>query len=492
MSGWRRMDPRRLWQVGAVAIPVVVAALISPAPAAAHALVARRDLPIPTWLFAWAASLVLIVSFVVLSFAWRDAKLEDGRWRPVGERLSRWIVNPVTGWLAGALGVFLLGVVLWTSLYGENAPATNFSLTFVYVTAWLGLVVLSVLFGNVFRALNPWRALARGWQAVIRLLAGQTPAAPLRYPERLGRWPAVVGLVAVVWLELVWGSSGFQAVGLYPRTLGHAVLFYTLYTFAGMGLFGIDTWLERGEVFSVYFGMFSQLGPLEVRDERLGLRRPLSGAAHWATLPGSVAMVLASIGTTTFDGAQEGPLHSPIFSFAGHLTDIGLGVTLAVRLSESFWMAASIAAVAALYLFGVRGMQTMRGSPGFRPLAISFGHTLIPIALAYLTAHYFSLVFFQEQAQFGYLLSDPLGNGWDLFGTATNQVNYGALSANAIWYVQVGALIAGHVTGLSMAHDRAITVYGDPKRAAASQRWMLLVMVGFTCLGLFLLSQANG
>jgi hypothetical protein len=85
----------------------------------------------------------------------------------------------------------------------------------------------------------------------------------------------------------------------------------------------------------------------------------------------------------------------------------------------------------------------------------------------------------------------PLGDGSDLFGTASGGIDYGLLSANTIWYVQVAALITGHVAGLLLAHDRALTVYGDVRRAARSQLWMLLVMVAFTCLGLFLLSQAN-
>jgi len=136
-------------------------------------------------------------------------------------------------------------------------------------------------------------------------------------------------------------------------------------------------------------------------------------------------------------------------------------------------------------------MRTLRGSPSLGSLGRSFAHTLIPIGVAYLVAHYFSLVVFAEQAQFTYLLSDPLGNGSDLFGTASSGIDYGLLSANTIWYVQVAALVTGHVTGLTLAHDRALTVYGDVDQASKSQRWMLLVMVAFTCLGLFLLSQAN-
>ncbi|MFM9127444.1 MAG: fenitrothion hydrolase, partial [Solirubrobacterales bacterium] len=122
-------------------------------------------------------------------------------------------------------------------------------------------------------------------------------------------------------------------------------------------------------------------------------------------------------------------------------------------------------------------------------LSLLFAHTLIPIAFAYLVAHYFSLLAFQGQAT-AFLISDPLGNGWDLFGTASATIDYGLLSANAIWYTQVGALVIGHVAALVLAHDRALAIWPDPKVAVRSQYWMLLVMVAFTCLGLWLLSAA--
>jgi hypothetical protein len=460
-------------------------------PVAHGLLIGRQDLPIPQWLFAWGASLVLIVSFVALSLLWREARFETDRWRPVSERLSRALVNPVTSGLAGALGVVLLGVVIWSGLSGADAPDLNFSLTFVFITAWLGLVVLSVLFGDVFRALNPWRAIARAGSAGFRLVAGQPGRAPLRYPERLGRWPAVAAIVGFVWLELIYGIGGFSSVGLEPRKATIAVIVYSVYTLMAMALFGIETWLDRGEGFSVFYGMFSRLSAPEVRDGRLGVRRLLSGTTHWATVSGSIGMVIIAIGTTTFDGSQEGVFKSPIDSLFRHLNDAGLGAVTAHRLAESVFLAVSLAGVAAIFWLGVLGMRSVPGSPPLRELGARFAHTLIPIGLAYLVAHYFSYFVFGEQAQFTYLLSDPLGNGSDYFGTASGGIDYTALSATAVWYVQVAALITGHVTGLVLAHDRAIAVYGDVRRASVSQRWMLAVMVAFTCLGLFLLSQSN-
>jgi hypothetical protein len=237
---------------------------------------------------------------------------------------------------------------------------------------------------------------------------------------------------------------------------------------------------------------------LEVREGRIGRRRVFSGAARWATEPGSIALVIVSIATTSFDGAQEGALADAIQSTFDWFVDRGFGLTSALRTTDTIFIFLCIAGVAALYLLGVQGMRTIRNAPSTQRLRQGFAHTLIPIAFAYLFAHYFSLFVFLEQAQLTFLLSDPLGTGADIFGTADatwfnpdGGINYGALSSNAIWYVQVGALIVGHVCGLTMAHDRAVAYWDDYRQASRSQYWMLAVMVGFTCFGLYLLSQSN-
>jgi hypothetical protein len=457
----------------------------------AHALVARKDLPIPAWLFAWGASIVLIVSFFALSAAWRKPKFEQERWRPVGAGLSGALLSVPVQILCGAVGVFLLGFSIYAGLHGTEAPDRNFALTFIFVTAWLGLPLFSVIFGDVFRPFNPWRAVGRTIGGAFSAIAGQRPA-HLTYPEKLGRWPAAFGLLAVVWLEVVYGSSGGVAVGLAPHALGLAVLLYSFYTLAMMALFGVEKWCQTGEIFSVYFGMFSQLGSFGVKDDRLGRRLPLSAATHWATVPGSAAVVIASIASTSFDGAQEGAFKSGILQTFEWLSEAGLSLATSLRVTDTIFMLLCFAGVGLVYLIGVRGMATVRGAPPLKKLRTGFAHTLIPIAFAYLVAHYFSLFVFQEQAQFTYLLSDPLGTATtDLFGTASSGIDFKLLSANAIWYVQVGALVIGHVVGLTLAHDRATAYWGDYRQAARSQYWMLAVMVAFTCFGLYLLSVAN-
>jgi hypothetical protein len=458
---------------------------------AAHALVARKDLPVPVWLFAWGASIVLIVSFFALSVGWRTPRFERDRWRPFGSGLARALPALPAQILYGLIGVLLLGLAIYAGLRGTEAPDRNFALTFLYVTTWLGFPLFSVFLGDVFRPFNPWRAVGRAAGAAFNGLAGQRPA-HLRYPERLGRWPAALGLMAVVWLEIVYGASGGVAVGLDPHAAALAALLYSVYTLAMMALFGVEQWCRTGEVFAVYFGMFGRLGCFAVEEGRLGVRRPLAAATKWATVPGSAAVVIASIASTSFDGAQEGAFKGALESTFNRLVDAGLGLTSALRLTDTIFMLLCFAGVGLVYLIGVRGMASVPGAPSFEKLRSGFAHTLIPIAFAYLVAHYFSLFVFQEQAQFTYLLSDPLGTGTtDLFGTASSGIDFRLLSANAIWYVQVGALVIGHVTGLTLAHDRAIAYWGDYRQAARSQYWMLAVMVVFTCFGLYLLSVAN-
>ncbi len=199
-----------------------------------------------------------------------------------------------------------------------------------------------------------------------------------------------------------------------------------------------------------------------------------------------VALLLAvAIGVTTFDGLSAGPLWAEI---GPELRDLFGGGTTGVELAATVGLLVAIGAVASFYRLGIQGMQTVGRGHDARELAGRFAHSLIPIALAYLVAHYFSLLVYEGQ-RMGYLVSDPLGDGSDIFGTAGNGIDYSIISSNGIWYVQAIALVAGHVAGLVLAHDRALAIYEKAREATRSQYWMLVVMVGFTSLGLWLLSS---
>jgi hypothetical protein len=441
-----------------------------------HGLVQRANLPIPEWLFGWAAALVLVVSFVALAALWPQPKLERDHWRPLPGKLGRVLGSPVLEAVCGAVGVALLAVVVVAGLAGTQSPLDNFAPSFVFIIFWVGLAFASALLGNVFAAFSPWRALGRatGW-AALRARGGR----PLRhrpYPERLGRWPAAAGVFGFTWIELAsgWGED--------PRMLSLAVLGYTAVMFAGQAVFGVETWTRRGEAFAVYFDLFARIAPFERRNGVAGVRPPLAGLPQLDVVPGTVALVLVMIGTVTFDGLSQG-------QFWTDLT--GDAAFEAPELVATLGLLGGVAIVSSFYALGVAGARSVGGDLSAAFLRRAFVHSLVPIALVYVAAHYLTFLLFEGQS-IAYLASDPLGEGWDLFGTASAAIDYGALTQNQAWYLQVGFVVAGHVAALILAHDRALSLYPGSRLAVRSQYWMLAVMVGFTTLALWLLAAAQG
>ena len=451
-----------------------------------HGISVRSDLPIPEWLFGWAAAMVLVVSFVALAVLWPEPRLQKPAWRPLPWGIGRFLTSRPVEIVCGSIGVLLLGLVIYAGLRGIDIPEANFASLFVYIAFWVGLVPLSVLFGDVFRAFNPWRAIGRAAAWVARTVSrGDELPAPLGYPAWLGRWPAAVGLFAFTALELV------AADGDKPEPVAIAALVYTALTFIGMALYGVERWIERGEAFSVYFNMFSRLSPFERREGEIGLRRPLSGLPSLEMLPGTVAVLAVMIGTVTFDGASEAPTWSGISpDIAQFFQDAGLSPQRAFEAAFLIGLTGAVLLVGGFYRLGIQGAKSVGGGFSASRLANEFVHSLAPIALAYVAAHYFTLLLFDGQRMF-YAVSDPLGQGDDIFGTAGTQPDFGYIGANAIWYWQVGFVVAGHVAALVLAHDRALAIYRDRALGVRSQYWMLAIMVGFTSLALWLLSQAN-
>jgi hypothetical protein len=453
--------------------------LAAPASAQAHGIVGRANLPIPVWLFSWAAAIVLVVSFVALSTLWRTPQLQTQRLRALVH------IPRVFDWLAGAVGVGLFALVVYSGLAGAQVPLANFSVTFIYVIFWVGLPVASVLFGDVFAAFSPWRACARAAGGALALARGRARKPPA-YPSWLGMWPAVAGIVGFAWLELIYVERD------RPATLAWLSLGYFVVMLAGMSAFGEREWSGQADGFGVYFNLLSRLSALTRREDGvLCLRRPLSGVTNLPIGVGTVAFICTLIGTTTFDGFSNGgiwrtnePHLQSVFS------DLGFGQTPAQELAGSLGLVLCILLIAGIYRVGILGVRTVSERYSTSELTRAFAHTLVPIAFAYVLAHYFSLLLWQGQAVV-YLASDPLGNGSNLFGTASFQIDYQVISYAAIWYVQVAALLAGHVGGLMLAHDRALVLYEDPEEAVRSQYWMLAVMVAFTSFGLWLLSSVG-
>ena len=259
----------------------------------AHGLSGRSDLPIPDWLFGWAAALVLAVSFFAFAALWQTPKLETAKPRP------RLRLPGVLGPLCGLIGVLLFAGLVYAGFAGTQVESRNVLPSFIYVALWSALPLVSALLGDVFRAFNPWAAVGRLARWVQRRLLHRRPEAFFDYPERLGRWPAVIFLVLFGYLELISPS------GRDPSVLAALMLAYAALQLVAMALFGVDRWLERGDAFSVYFNFFSRMSPLTVVDGRLATRLPLSGLTDITWIRGTVIFVCASIGITAFDGAPR-------------------------------------------------------------------------------------------------------------------------------------------------------------------------------------------
>jgi hypothetical protein len=460
---------------------LTLAACLYPASAEAHGIVGRADLPIPVWLFSWAAAVVLVVSFVALSALWTTPQLQHAGRRRLG------LIPAAVRWIVSLFGLGVFALVLDSGFAGTQVWSANFSVTFIYVIFWVGVPVASALFGDIFAVLSPWRSCARAIRWAGRRVAPRAFAGPpLRYPARLGQFPAVAGLIGFAWLELVYVERDS------PSKLAALSLGYFLVMLAGMLAFGVEEWAEQADGFGAYFGLLSRMSALCTdADGVLYLRRPLSGLTDMPVIPGTVALVCTIIGTTTFDGFSNDvvwrKLEPQLQSF---FSDLGFHQVPATELAYSAGLVLCVALILAIYAAGIRGVRSVSSRYPTEQLSRTFAHTLVPIGFAYVLAHYFSLLIWQGQA-IGYLASDPLGNGANWLGTSSYHIDYNIISFAAIWYVQVAALVAGHVCGLTLAHDRALTIYPGPQAAVRSQYWMLTVMVAFTSFGLWLLSAVG-
>jgi hypothetical protein len=352
------------------------------------------------------------------------------------------------------LGLVALVVVLGAATFGDPAPTSNLAPVAIYVLFWVGLTIVAGLVFDVWNAgLDPFP-----------MLGGPLEPTGDARPYRLGHWPAAAGLLGFVWLELVAPSRA------EPRLLAVLIVVYAAVVLVGAAVWG-RPWLEQGHPFAVWFGLVGGMAPIG----RDGPRAPLSGLAAVVVRPGTTALVLVALGSTAFDGLTRSSFWTELVG--------DRSTTEAVPLA-TLGLLAAIAIVSGLYFAAMRVAAAMTGR-ATGALARSFVHSLVPIAFAYAVAHYFSLLVLEGQGAIA-LVSDPFGRGWDLFGTADRSIDYTVVSPNAIAYVQVATIVAGHVAGVVLAHDRALALF--PKATATRSQYPLLAaMVAFTVGGLGLL-----
>lgn len=423
----------------------------------AHGVGVRGDLPLGRGMVAWAVAVAVAASFAGLSLLWHRPQLAA---RGGGRRIRNGTLAALGRALAAALrvvGVVLLVAVLVAGLGGE-ATDGNWAPYAVYIGFWVGLALLAAVVGNLWGEHGP---LAVAAQAAARLRPEPTAG--------FTHWPAAAGIALFAWLELAYHDPAS------PRIVGWFVVVHTSISLAGVWRYG-RAWARDGEPFAALFGLLAHLAPIG-RDPggRLSVRWPFVGLARMQLRPGTSALVLVTLGSTSFDGVGR----------TGWWSDLvegrrGWGLTLLATIG----LAVTIGVVAILYLVAVRLMARLTGGDELE-LRSDFLPSLVPIALAYTIAHYFSLLVFEGQLVW-YRLSDPLDRGWDLFGQADSRVDFLVVSTGTIAWVQAGAIAVGHIVGVVVAHDRSIERF--PAGAAfRSQLPMVAAMVAYSVAGLFLL-----
>lgn len=401
---------------------------------AAHGVGGSTDLPIPFLYAMVGASWALTISFAVLALAWRTPRLQDS---------PRSVQAPRRPWLAAvgtALTVWMLG-----ALYAGPDDASNAGLQTVYIFVWVGLVPLALVAGHVWRDLSPWRTL--------------TGRGRWTYPERLGYWPAVAGLFAFVWLELASPDPGsVDAMRTWVAVYAAAML-------TGGAAFG-PRWFDRADPFDVYSAIVARMSPF-VRDGRSS-RNPLRGLTTIPVASGLVALLAVLLGSTAYDSFSASPFwQERALSTVQHTATL-LGFCVVVGV---------LFAAAASATGGVTARERRR-LPGL------LAHSLVPIVVGYVFAHYLTYLVEKGQGAF-YALLDPLGRGWTPFGDPS--VSY-VLSehTSTLAALKVTFVVAGHVLAVVAAHDRALVLLPKAHRLSG-QLAMLVLMVAYTFTGLYLL-----
>jgi hypothetical protein len=431
----------------------------------AHGLGGSTDLPIPYAYALIGAAWALTFTFAVVAFAWKKARFDPAKdGRPLPQWVTAFVDSHVTRWVLAVAGLLFAVWVAMAAWFGktENNPTAGV----FYVFMWIGLVAASLAIGPIWRVLSPIRTVYRLLR-LVRLPPGRG------YPRRFGYWPAVFGLFAFVWLELASPDPG--ALGAIKLWLS----VYVVVTLTGAIVCG-DKWFGRADPFEVYSVIASRFSLFRRNPTsgRIEIGNPFDHLPTYPIRPGSVTVLAVLLGSTAFDSFSASPDWR---NFADHYAHTGTSASL----MRTAGLIVFITVVVVSFWFAARAtggvdQNTKQQLPGL------MAHSLIPIVLGYMFAHYLSyLVERGQQTVIG--LADPLGRGWNLLGLGNTEVNYVlSLHPSVLATIKVCCVVGGHVAGVISAHDRALRVLPSGYQLTG-QLAMMLVMVGYTFTGLYLL-----
>jgi hypothetical protein len=454
--------------------------LCMPEPAVAHAFAERYDLPLPLGFYLAGAGLAVALSFLGSFLLMRPGRLPT-LWLDIPVPLA--LASLVRG-IVGTAALALLALVIVAGTIGPETPTQNFATVFVWVIWWVGFALFTALVADLWSTGNPFRDIVGG---ALRLTGlGRRERA---LPAAVG-WLAVAGLLFIAWLELVsdWSED--------PRALVIVIAVYTAGLFAGAALVGPQTWFGAADPLTRLFGLLGHVAPVSARPGAVRLRLPASGLVGIAVNLSGAVFIICLIAIVLFDGLSETPFWAGILEWITQsqalrptLLDLrGAGVDI-LKLIRSIGLL-TMATVAVLSYLGLTlaVWHCVHRSQLLAGIFTSFSASLLPIAVAYHLAHYASYLALAGQLMLP-IASDPLGLGWDLFGTANRRIDLGAINAEEVWWIASVALVTGHALSVFVAHAEALRLFPDRRQAIRSQLPMMVFMVGLTSLSLWILAQ---
>jgi hypothetical protein len=440
---------------------------VSESQVVAHGLGGLTDLPVRLSFVLIAAMVVLLVSFAVLGLAWRTPKLTgDDSGRPLPSWLAAVVESTITRTVVVAIALVFAGWLTLAAFFGQNLVVNPVFGT-VYAVLWVGLVPAALLFGPVYRLCNPLRWVHRGFCLLVR----RPPArGVIDYPRGLGMWPAALGLYAFTWLELVNPDYSTSLPVVRSWFLGLAVIVLAMAIVFG------DTAFAMVDPFEVYSSLVARMSPFGRRtDGRLVVRNPLDNLAGLVAPAGAVGVVSVLFGSTAFDSFHDS-IHW--LRFGQHFGDHAVALNSAGLLG--FCTVVLVTFCAASVVLGKVARLVRRELPR------QFAHSLVPIVVGYVTAHYLTF-FVSVSIETLQQLGDPLSRGWTLTSFASGANPFAIYNhPTAVGITKVAAVVTGHVLAVIAAHDRAVALL-PRRKAVVGQLPMLALMVAYTLLGLALL-----
>ncbi len=450
---------------------------VLPQSVSAHAFGKLYNLPVPFWMYLYGGAAAIVVSFLIIGYFINKTGSNLAYPTKFLSNLNFLIKKPTINILK-ALSVFLFLFTILTGLFGEDSPYSNFNMTFFWIIFILGFSYLTAFIGNIYAFINPWKVLTEWFEN----LSGEKIKGMFKYPKNLGYYPALGFYFLFIWIELF--SQTF------PRQLSLILIQYSLINFVGVMAVGKDNWFKYCEFFSVFFRLIGKIAPFEYKNNKLYLRPPFIGllkekADHFSLL----LFILFMLSSTAFDGFRT---TTPWVQFYYQNFD-NLLTPLFGDSAYTFFQTVGLLLSPFVFLIIYLGLISFakvitKSKTSLLELCLQFALTLVPVAFVYNIAHYYTLLLTEGQNMFR-IISDPFGFGWNLFNTSEYEVNLTIIDANFTWHFQVALILVGHIVGTYLAHMVALKVFPSHKKALLSQFPLLILMVVYTMIGLWILSQ---